>query len=391
MRNEMKILYHHRTLGDGAEGIHIREMVKAFRALGHQVKVIGPAGESVPEHSAKPNKLSLIKQRIPAILYELLEIAYTPYCLLKTSWEIHNFKPDFIYDRYITFNAGIVLAGKIRSIPVCLEVNAPLAMERSTEQDERLIFKQLASWIERWVCTNATETIVVSTPLKSYLESIGVPKDKCVVMPNGADPDHFIPKPKDQQNDLRQTLKIPQDYFIVGFTGILRPWHGLDLLINAVERMLNNGHKVFLLIVGDGPYRETLEKIAKQANIESSVRITGRISHGEIPDYVALFDAAVSPRATFYASPMKVLEYMALGKPVVVPATPNFFDIIEEGSEGISFTEGNAKSLEQAILRLYQSTELRQTIGRRARQKVEQRLNWQWNADKVCQLILEKQ
>lgn len=383
----MRILYHHRTLGDGAEGIHIREMVKAFRALGHQVKVIGPAGESIPENLPKPNKLGLLKKQIPAILYELLEIHYTGYCLLKTLWEIHIFKPDFIYDRYITFNAGIILAGKLRSIPVCLEVNAPLAMERSTEQDERLIFKRLASWIERWVCTNATETIVVSTPLKDYLESIGVPKNKCIVMPNGANPSHFVPKAEDQQNDLRRNLKIPEDCFIVGFTGILRPWHGLDLLMSAVERILNSGHKVFLLIVGDGPYREVLEKIAREAAIESFVQITGRIAHSKIPAYVALFDTAVSPRATFYASPMKVIEYMALGKPVVVPATPNFFDIIEEGVEGISFTEGDAKSLEQAILRLYHSTELRKEIGRRARQKVEQRLNWQWNAKKVCQLI----
>ena len=44
----MKILYHHRTLGDGAEGIHVREMVRAFSSLCHEVKVIGPAAETPP-------------------------------------------------------------------------------------------------------------------------------------------------------------------------------------------------------------------------------------------------------------------------------------------------------------------------------------------------------
>src|SRR5690348_15508776 len=113
----MKILYHHRTLGDGAEGIHIREMVKAFRALGHEVKVIGPTGEIPPEPSKKSKRLERIKRSVPHVLYELLEICYTAYCFWKTAREIRLFKPDFIYDRYIIFNAGPILAGRAYRIP----------------------------------------------------------------------------------------------------------------------------------------------------------------------------------------------------------------------------------------------------------------------------------
>src|SRR5437016_14221302 len=102
----MKILYHHRTLGDGAEGIHIREMVKAVRELGHEVKVVGPTGEALPEASRKSRLLGNLKRSIPHTLYEFCEIAYTGYSFWKIVREIRAFKPDFIYDRYITFNAG---------------------------------------------------------------------------------------------------------------------------------------------------------------------------------------------------------------------------------------------------------------------------------------------
>jgi hypothetical protein len=78
----MRILYHHRTLGDGAEGIHIREMVKAFRALGHEVRVIGPTGEIQAQPSRKSRILERIKRMIPHALYELLELSYTGYCFL---------------------------------------------------------------------------------------------------------------------------------------------------------------------------------------------------------------------------------------------------------------------------------------------------------------------
>lgn len=381
----MRILYHHRTLGDGAEGIHIREMVKAFRELGHEVKVVGPTGEIAPEPSRKSRILEGIKSLAPHTVFELLEMSYSAHCFWNTTLAIRRFRPDFIYDRYITFNAGAVLAGKASCIPVCLEVNAPLAKERSVEPDERLVFSKLASQVERWVCSNATQTIVVSTPLRQYLESIGVPRGKCIVMPNGVDPDRFFPRPRNEM--LLEALSVPKDKFIIGFTGILRPWHGLELLIDAVARMLTREAKVFLLIVGDGPHRQPLEQRVTALELAGSVCITGRVPHENVPEYVSLFDAAVSPRATFYASPMKVIEYMALGKPVVVPRTPNFLDIIDDGVNGVTFEDGSVAALENALLALAASPKNCRDIGFHGRQKVETRLNWRWNASEVCRLI----
>ena len=381
----MKILYHHRTLGDGAEGIHVREMVRAFRALGHEVKVIGPVGETPPEASKRFRFLDRIKRAVPAFVYELLEMGYTAYSYLLVRHQVRCFRPDFIYDRYITFNAGVVLAARRAGVPVCLEVNAPLALERSGEQDERLTFKRIAARMERWICSNATHTIVVSTPLKTYLESVGVPAGKCVVMPNGADPDKFRERPKSE--GLVRSLGIPPDAFVVGFTGVLRPWHGLDLLIRAVARFNRDAPDVRVLVVGDGPYRPALEQIAREEGVAEQLIVTGRIPHDSVPEYVALFDVAVSPKATFYASPMKVIEYMGLGKAVVVPNPPNFLDIVDEDSSGITFRDGDAGDLARALRELYVNRDRCTRLGRGARKKVEDRLNWQWNAREVCRLV----
>ena len=380
--NCMRILYHHRTLGDGAEGIHIREMVKAFRSLGHEVRVMGPVGESTPDCSVKAGIFARIKRLLPTHLFELCEVAYTAYCFISISVEIWKFRPDFIYDRYITFNAGAVLAGLASRVPVCLEVNAPLALERSQETDEQLVFRKTAFLIERWVSAHASRTIVVSTPLKNYLEAVGVPAGKCLVMPNGVDPDHFYPRAKD--GDLSDRLGIANDDFVVGFTGVLRPWHGLDLLVSAFAKLVKRGSKIFLLIVGDGPFLDPLERMIRDLGVERRVGITGRIPHDMVPTHVALFDVAVSPRATFYASPMKVMEYMALGKPVVVPHTANFLDFIDVGVSGLTFEKGNADSLENAIESLCKLPAICSELGLRGREKVENRLNWVWNAKEVC-------
>ena len=186
---------------------------------------------------------------------------------------------------------------------------------------------------------------------------------------------------------LLEELGIREDDFVVGFTGILRPWHGLELLVDAVANMVRRGSKVFLLIVGDGPYRRPLEDRMNELGVAGAIRITGRIAHEMVPEYVSLFDVAVSPRATFYASPMKVIEYMALGKPVIVPRTPNFLDIVDEGVNAVTFEDGNAAALEGALVALSESPNSGRDLGRRGRQKVEARLNWLWNARAVCGLF----
>ena len=380
----MRIIYHHRTLGEGAEGIHIFEMIKAFRNLGHEVMVLGPVGDpSAP--SKKKNRLSKIKNFLPKQIFEIAEMLYTFICLFQVYQAVKNFKPDFIYDRYITYNAGCVLAGKLFNIPSILEVNAPLALERSKQSDEYLFFKPLAFCIEKWICANSSKTIVVSTPLAEYFISKGIPKEQLVIMPNGVDELKFTQKQKDK-NLLYQISG--NGNIIIGFTGVLRKWHGLDLLINSFSKLIQSGLSVKLLIVGDGPERKNIEMLLKELEVAHHVTITGFIDHQNVSDYVNLFDIAVSPKSTFYASPMKVIEYMALAKPVVVANSKNFLDIIDPGENGVVFIENETGSLTNAMYSLYSNQTFREKIGKNARKKVLDRLNWQYNAEQVCKLII---
>jgi glycosyltransferase involved in cell wall biosynthesis len=183
--------------------------------------------------------------------------------------------------------------------------------------------------------------------------------------------------------DLQRELGISPSAFIIGFTGVIRPWHGLEVLVEAVAGLLKQGKDVFLLIVGDGPVRESLLSSFHEKGLEKSAVITGRIPYKDVPDYVSLFDIAVSPGSTFYASPMKVVEYMSLSKATIVPCMPNFLDIIDDEVNGLVFEKDCAKSLELVLNRLCNEDELLRVIGREARNKVETRLNWIWNAKEV--------
>ena len=379
----MKILYHHRTLGDGAEGIHIKEMVNAFRQIGHEVRVIGPVGEP-REKSDKDMRItffSKIRAKLPLFFYELLELSYNFYGFFLLAKEISRDRPDFIYDRYMVFNASSILVGKKYGIPVFLEVNAPLALERYQQPDEKLYLKSLAFFLEKWICSNSFRTIVVSTPLKEYLVSNGVPAEKIVVMPNGVNPEIFKPS-EEKSKELLEKCGFCEDDIIVGFVGILRPWHGIDLLLDAFNQAAMRIKNLKLLIVGDGPIRFHIEQKIRVYSINDKVHITGKVRHTDVPCYANLFDIAVSPRTTFYASPMKILEYMALGKAVVAPDTGNVRDIITEGT-GVLFSVDSCNSLTESLLLLASSEELRKDLGKRARKRILEESSWTKNAKYV--------
>ena len=383
----MKILYHHRTLGDGAEGIHVKEMIAAFRDLGHEVIVLSPVGEKTGQASSTRTWAERIKKLLPRVCFEFLEIGYNAAAFLALWRLVRKHKPAFIYDRYITFNASAVLLGKLLRLPVILEVNAPLALERSQQPDERLILRAPAHALEKWICAHAHRTLAVSTPLKEYLISIGVPAAKVEVVPNGVNLARFAADmPPDAA--LRATLGIPREAGVVGFVGIMRPWHGIDFLMEAfVALEARHAGPLHLLLVGDSPILAELEALIGKLGLKGRVTITGRVRHDDIPRYISLFDAAVSPKATFYASPMKIVEYMAMGKAVVAPDTANIRDLIADGADGCLFAPDSVASLAQAMDALFRSPGRIGEIGAAAKRKTLEKLNWRRNALTVLEWI----
>ncbi|TWU54499.1 Mannosylfructose-phosphate synthase [Rubripirellula tenax] len=387
----MRILYHHRTLGDGAEGVHVAAMIAAFRQLGHQVLVVALAGEPTsngtdslapdlpaPQINDRPLSkkiLSRLAGILPGVTYELAELAYNVPAKRRLRRAIRSFQPDFVYDRYNSFSTAAIDAAASENVPVCLEVNAPVALERRMAGENRpLRLEKLAIRCERRICRAADRVVVVSTPLKTFLvEQRGVSADRVSVIPNGADPIQF--DPQRSGDDVRRRLGI-EGRIVVGFIGILRRWHGVDLLVDGFERIELRDPLPHLLIVGDGPIEAELRELVNQKGLQDRVTFTGRIVHSQVQDYLAAFDIAVSPRATFYASPMKILESMAMGTPIVAADTENIRDLISDGHDGLLFQPEDSDSLAKAIQRLAEDRELASTLGRNSRTKVEEERNW---------------
>lgn len=378
----MKILYHHRTASKDGQAVHIEEMIEALRAEGHEVRVIAPAIGDPGEMGGKVGWIHSLKAALPKAVYELLELAYSLHAYRKLLAAARVFKPDAIYERYNLFLlAGSMLKRKL-SIPLLLEVNSPLVYERS-QHSGGLALPWLARWAEGKAWRAADYVLPVTQVLASYVKEYGVPENRIAVIPNGINKSHFSEAPT---SSAAKTSLGLQDKLILGFTGFVRDWHGVDRIIDwmATVDAPTNAH---LLVVGDGPVREELEAQAASLGIGERITFTGVVHRNKVPAYVAAFDIALQPAVTSYASPLKLMEYLILGKAIIAPATPNLLEILSDGKNAAMFDEAQPGSLQATLTRLCRDDALRDRLATAARRTIDDlQLTWTGNAQRVVNL-----
>ena len=145
-----------------------------------------------------------------------------------------------------------------------------------------------------------------------------------------------------------------------------------------------------VLLIGDGPAMPDLKRYVREHGLDQEVLFTGPLPHAEVPRYLDLIDIAVQPAANEYCCPMKILEYMALGKPIIAPRQENIQELLQEGEEAEFFTAGDPASLAQAMKAMVEDPARTRRIGCQAREAIMRRgYLWTTNAQKVVAMARE--
>ncbi len=391
----MKVLYHHRTRAGDAQGIHIAEMARAFRARGHEVvevALVEAGGEARASADGRDGSgltalASSLARRLPLPFREGMELAYNALAYRRISAAIRRFRPDFLYERYAANTFAGLLAARRHGLPLVLEVNAPLALEKSEAGE--LCFARLTRAVERRLASGADVTIAVTAELARILERGGMPAGKAVVMPNGVRREFGARRPQGEVATLRARWGVKPGAVVAGFVGWFRPWHGLERLLAAASSPAWRAAGIHLVLAGDGPARPAVEEAAR--GLGGGVTLCGPVPRGEIEAALAAFDVAVQPAVTPYASPMKILEYMAAGRAIVAPGSANVRELLAHGETAWLCSEGpqpTAEELARGVLRLAGDPGLRRRLGEAARGEIAERgLLWEENARRVEELV----
>lgn len=188
--------------------------------------------------------------------------------------------------------------------------------------------------------------------------------------------------------NVRREFGVPPDVPLVGFVGTFGPWHGVEVLAQAIARIPAEILIRFLL-VGNGALRGRFESMLREAGATDRVLLLGAVDHQRVPSLLDACDLFVSPHvpldagAEFFGSPTKLFEYMAMGKGIVASRLGQIGDVLEDEKTALLVEPGSVEQLTQSIIRLTADKELRQRLGNAARDVAVSRYTWKHNVRRV--------
>ena len=379
---KLKILYHHRVAAQDGQSVHIRELVAAFKRLGHEIVFVGPSIR--PTDLGEENRLLSFARRIlPLFILEVLELFYGVRVYFKLLAAYKHHKPDFLYERYNLFlPAGTWLKRKT-GIPYFVEVNAPLSDERAKYSGLHL--RRLARYFERMTFQNADRLFPVSSALADIVCTMGAPRPNITVLHNGITPTEYETA---DGSAIRAELGLDKK-IVLGFVGFIREWHRLDRIIHILKHRGTNPD-LHLLVVGGGPAIDDCVMLAETLGVSHRVHCVGFKGRDCIPDHLAAMDIALQPAVTDYASPLKIFEYLIAGLATIGPNQPNIREILTNGETGLLFDPQNFEEAEKAIIELSQNKDLRDRIGKAGQKLIEtQKYTWSHNAEEIAALAVK--
>lgn len=375
----LRVLYHHRIASSDGQFTHIDEMVRALRALGAEVLVVGPeVHKSDSGQGGSPGWVGALKAVLPAAVYEVAEAAYALVAYRRLRRAVASFRPDVIYERYALYQPAGVWVSRRTRVPLLLEVNAPYVIEK--QRYGKLRLRWLASRFERYTLTGATRVFPVTQVLGDMLVGMGVSRERVAVIPNAIDPNNFQGLPTAAQAKTKLGLS---GRTVVGFIGFVREWDQLDRIVDWLARRPERDNTV-LLVVGDGWVRPQLEEQARRLGVAHKLHFTGVLPRHQVPAAAASFDVALQTALVPYASPLCLFEYMALGKAIVAPDQPNHHEVLRKGTDCVMYQPERQGSLEEAIETLVDDPAQCERLGAAARDAImERQLHWSGNASRV--------
>lgn len=358
------------VFGDKGASVHIQAMVESLMALGHDVRIVAPQLGAVP--SGTPVKLHRPKTRLPEISEADLQRATQSDRIFKERrnlaiaqsvealvLELDATAPfDAVYERYSLWSASGLRAARTLGLPFVLEVNAPLLLEQQNYR--QLVLSEVAEQIEAEVFGGADLIYAVSEEVRAYCIAKGAAPSRTVVLENGVDLERFNP------SGTRAELPFAPGLPVIGFSGSLKPWHGLEDLATAFHTLHKRGIACGLLLAGDGPMRGWIEGFAKGAGLEDSIHCAGWIRHEDMPNYVRAMSVATAPYPklqNFYFSPLKLFEYMACGRAVVASDIGQIAHVIADRRNGRLTEPGNPDALANVLEELVTDDQYRQALG----------------------------
>ena len=208
----------------------------------------------------------------------------------------------------------------------------------------------------------------------------------------GIDTDHFAPV--SEAGELRRSLGLSEKKVIVS-VGRLVHRKGQDTLIAALPEILKHHHDAHILMVGEGPYRDYLEKLVKKFSVESAITFIGRIQYSDLPRYISAGDIFAMPSRSRLAGleveglGIVYLEASACELPVIAGRSGGAPDAVLEGVTGLTVDGTKPEEVAAAVIALFDNPKMARDMGLAGRKWIDSNWRWQICSDAFSAILIK--
>lgn len=383
--------------GHKGASAHVRQIAERLAEAGVDTKIVTPvAGPTEPEGNAVSVAVleaapalwidSLVQRcrgdRTKRYAREARRLLYNVTLFRELSRRLREDRPDFVYERYALCAVAAGILCRRRGVPWLVEVNAPLADEEAAQRG--LVLARLTRFLERWILRHADHCFTVTPVLRRWAIESGAHPDHVSVLANGVDGSRFHPGV--DETKARREWGFGVGGIVVAFAGSLKPWHGGMLLLEAFASARSLRPDLRLVFIGDGPEGKALRRRVRSLGLGEVVRFTGAVVQDEVPGFLRAADILAAPylaQERFYFSPLKIVEYLAVGRPVVASRIGEIPEWVDTTC-GRLVRPGRRDELSAALVELAADQRMREALGRAAAKRVRGE-DWSDRADRILE------
>ncbi len=300
-------------------------------------------------------------------------------CLKK----IRDIKPDILHCHLHEGALIGIICRMMWKTPVVFDMQGSLTDELKAHNflgGNRFVLG-IMKLIEGKITGSANKIISSSGKCASFVCSeFGIDKTKIDVVPDGIDGSMF--ENCGEKISSRKKIGIPSDKKIVVYLGVLNKYQGVDLLLEAIKKIVSFRNDIYFVIMGY-PNVAYYKMLAREMEIDSYIHFTGKVAYEKIAGFLQLGDIAVSPKLSETEANGKILNYMAAGLPTVVLDRTVNKEIL--GNAGV-YAQAEANDLAEKIVNLLDSEEERRRLKEKLRARVKKYFLWDDMAEKIIKV-----
>lgn len=354
----------------GGTPTYAKELAKALHDLEMEPEIIT---HRYPGYEQDASLNSVLVRRLPGFVLRKFNVTISPNAI----WTLKRLlnKYDIVHglDLYSPISlCGVYLAhrGKMPTVMTNPALHTYTGILKLVYQPVKYVLKK------------ADHIIAVSEAAKGFIKSFGLEDSKISVIYHGVDSEKF--RNIDTCN-IRKELGTGPSPLIMTVTRLINR-KGLNYLIEAMPHVLQEYKDVKLVIVGWGPERNRLERIAKDLKIKDSVIFAGAVGDETLLKIYAAADIFVLPSPHYEAFGIVLLEAMAAGLPVITTRTGGMPEFIINFHNGILVEPKSERQIGEAILRLLNDKKLAQRLARNGLKLVRTKYTWETAARRTIDI-----